>query len=86
MNHHLSAVLLALFLTPSTSFAEASNKIPTSDYTYGAKLDIARIVSMEEPDTRTCEVVEAKMTYVNSQGIVNAVTYKKLSEVCASSN
>lgn len=86
MNSHLAIVFSASILLPSASFAGESDKIPTSDYTYGMKLDVARVVSMEEPDTRNCKVVEAKMTYVDTQGAINAITYKKLSEICASSN
>ncbi|AIG01648.1 topoisomerase II [Pseudomonas fluorescens] len=86
MNSHLAIVVFAFLLVPSASFAREADKIPISNYTYGMKLDIARVVSMEEPDTRTCEVVKAKMTYVDTQGIVKAITYKKHAEICISSN
>lgn len=84
MNSHLAMAVFALSLTPSASFGGAPDKIPTSDYIYGMKLDIARIVSMEEPDTRTCKVIEAKMTYVDTQGIVKALIYRKHAEICSS--
>ena len=38
-----------------------------------------------EPHPLTCELVEAKMTYVDSQGRTRAVSYIKQSDACSNS-
>ena len=48
-------------------------------------LDVAQVVSIDEPHPLTCELVEAKMTYVDSQGQTRAVSYIKQSDACSNS-
>ncbi|MCK3863831.1 DUF2790 domain-containing protein [Pseudomonas sp. B329] len=83
MNNHSAAVAIVFLLIPPVSFADVSNPVPPPNYAYGMPLDIARIVSLEEPDSRTCKVVEAKMTYLNSLGQLKTLTYRKHADVCS---
>ena len=53
--------------------------------TYGMPLDVARVISIDEPNSLTCETIQAKMTYVDSQGEEKSVTYLKESSACANS-
>ncbi|MCU0121120.1 DUF2790 domain-containing protein [Pseudomonas sp. B2M1-30] len=44
------------------------------EYTYGMKLDVVKVVSVVRPKNE-CAVVPAAMTYEDSQGQLNTVTY-----------
>lgn len=58
-------------------FAQLANAAPQPvPYHYGDKLDIAEIVSMEVPNGG-CEVVEAKMTYLDSKGETHVMSYMR---------
>ncbi|MEK0364387.1 DUF2790 domain-containing protein [Pseudomonas sp. CBC3] len=50
-------------------------------YQYGDKLDIAEIISMEVPNGG-CEVVEAKMTYLDSKGETQVMSYLRQGADC----
>lgn len=53
-------------------------------YTYGTKLDIVKIISIEEPQDRlVCEVVTAKMIYLDSANRRRALTYLKMASGCS---
>lgn len=73
----LAGALLA-GLTGST-LADTPKAVP---YTYGMRLDIAKVLSIDEPHPLTCQQVEATMTYLDPQGQTRAVTYTKLSDAC----
>ncbi|MFJ4142469.1 DUF2790 domain-containing protein [Pseudomonas sp. NPDC089734] len=49
------------------------------DYAYGMKLDIAKLV-IKSPALKSCQVNSKWMTYEDSQGELNTVRYKVLSE------
>jgi len=77
-----ATALTALALSASlTSLAHSAEATP---YRYGQNLDIAKVISIEAPNSPQCEVVTAKMTYRNSAGDVEALSYKQLSSACAS--
>ncbi len=50
-------------------------------YQYGDQLDIAKVVSLEVP-AGGCEVVEAKMTYVDSKGETHVTSYLRQGPDC----
>lgn len=43
-------------------------------YTYGMKMDVVKVVSVVRP-AESCAVVPAAMTYEDSEGKLNTVTY-----------
>ncbi|MGE4407522.1 DUF2790 domain-containing protein [Pseudomonas sp.] len=51
-------------------------------YRYGDRLDIAQVVSLEVP-AGGCEVVEAKLTYVDSNGETRETTYLRQGTDCS---
>ncbi|MNO08145.1 hypothetical protein D3C81_2306560 [compost metagenome] len=53
------------------------------EYEYGMKLDIAKVISLTEPDQWTCEVVMAQMTYLDSSGQQRELIYRKLANACS---
>lgn len=79
----LIAGLLGLWVLNSSPL-QAEERGETTAYTYGMKLDIARVIRIEEPQSTTCEVVQVKMTYENSQGDTQTLSYLKLADVCVS--
>ncbi|MFK0090279.1 DUF2790 domain-containing protein [Pseudomonas sp. NPDC090755] len=72
--------LLALGLVLTAS-AQASESVAV--YHYGMPLDIARVVQMSEPATELCDVVQARMVYIDSAGQQHTLQYLKLAEVCS---
>ena len=53
-------------------------------YTYGAKLDIAKALSISTEYTPTCKPVDRIMKYMDSSGKTRALKYRVLSAVCSS--
>lgn len=52
-------------------------------YTYGNQLDIQQVLSLTEDASEKCEVVNARMSYVDSQGHTQVLEYRKLAESCS---
>ncbi|MCV4283048.1 DUF2790 domain-containing protein [Pseudomonas capsici] len=65
--------------------AKAQKTVPQiQNYAYGMKLDIARVV-VKTPAPKTCGINSKLMTYEDSQGELNTLRYKVLSD-CAGKN
>lgn len=79
---HVSIVgLLAVASLGSPSlFAKEQTQVPA--YEYGMPLDIAKVIRIEVPASPACEVVRARMTYVNTQGSTEQLSYLQLTEAC----
>ncbi|MDH4555357.1 DUF2790 domain-containing protein [Pseudomonas sp. BN417] len=77
-----TALLLAGLASTGAFAAKSAEAIP---YSYGMPLDVARVISIDEPNSFTCETVQAKMTYIDSNGVEKSVTYLKESSACANS-
>lgn len=71
-------VSLGVFLS-CNALAESS---PTP-YKYGAKLDIAKVLSITTPKTHSCKPVDQVMRYVDSAGKVQVLKYRALSDACS---
>jgi len=63
----------------SASFAEQPSAQP---YRYGQPLDVAEVISLQEADSQGCSVVEARMVYRDSTGVVQALIYLKQADNC----
>lgn len=61
--------------------AQAQNVV--TDYHYGMRLDVAKVLSMTEPVTEECHVIKALMTYLDSSGQEHTLRYLKNAEVCS---
>ncbi|HDS1733501.1 DUF2790 domain-containing protein [Pseudomonas sp. BP8] len=80
MNKLKHAVLFGLVcLASALSVAVQADPAP---YEYGESLDVAKVIKLNEPNPPTCQVVEATMTYEDSQGAVKTVSYRRLAGVC----
>ncbi|MDB6443726.1 MULTISPECIES: DUF2790 domain-containing protein [Pseudomonas] len=83
MNIRTVSIIGLLAVVPLGSpslFAKEQTRAPA--YEYGMPLDIAKVVRIEVPPSRTCEVVRAHMTYVNTQGSTEQVSFLQLTEAC----
>jgi len=79
-----ATALTALALSASlTNLAHSAEATP---YRYGQNLDIAKVISIEVPNSPQCEAVTAKMTYRNSADDVEILSYEQLSSVCTNQN
>ncbi|WP_434458256.1 DUF2790 domain-containing protein [Stutzerimonas urumqiensis] len=79
-----SAILIAgVLLSSVNASADPGNKnTDARTYRYGMDLDIAEVLSTHIPNSTRCEVVEAKMTYRDSEGAVEILRYRTLSSAC----
>ncbi|MCE0463284.1 MULTISPECIES: DUF2790 domain-containing protein [Pseudomonas] len=80
-NVSTASLLAVIALSNPSLFAKEQTQDPA--YEYGMPLDIARVIRIEAPAPQTCEVVRAKMTYVNTQGVIERVSFLQLAEACA---
>ena len=80
---NLIALVLAGFATLAVAGETSSVQQPvTEQYSYGTKLDIARVISLStSPDV--CEVVPATMTYEDSQGQRHTLEYQAMGDGCS---
>ena len=80
----LIALFLAGFATLTVAGETSAVQSSTVEsYSYGTKLDIARVISLSTiPDV--CEVVPATMIYEDSQGQRHTLEYKAMGDGCSS--
>lgn len=76
-----ATVAIAVVTLISTAHADTLN-VPAKPYRYGMPMDVKRVIALEEPHPADCEVVRAKLTYLDHAGVVRAVTYVKMSDAC----
>ncbi|MBD1589711.1 DUF2790 domain-containing protein [Pseudomonas typographi] len=81
---------IALLLAAYCGFASAAQNTPAEEaaaapvqqYAYGQQLDIARVLEMSGiPDV--CNVVPARMTYLDHQGQVHVLEYQVMGTGCS---
>ncbi|MBC3302590.1 DUF2790 domain-containing protein [Pseudomonas sp. SWRI18] len=85
MNPH-RVLLLGCTLAFTTAAVTAQAETKPVPYHYGMPMDIQKVISMTEPQTRDCKVIEAQIKFVDKAGEVQQVSYKKLSEACLFQN
>ncbi|MNC82416.1 hypothetical protein D3C75_1359190 [compost metagenome] len=55
-------------------------------YSYGTHLDIKKVVSQKQDASPSCGVVNAQLTYLDSQSKTQVLDYRKLADNCSSDN
>lgn len=84
MNSSKAVFIAGALGVASSSFASpAPQSADTGAYQYGMRLDIAKVLSTDIAHSAQCEVVEAKMAYLNSAGGVQVLRYLTLSSACS---
>lgn len=85
----LKTTLTALTLTALSTFAltasaDMKNMPPVQDYTYGSKLDIAKVT--HTPMLNFCGVRPVEMSYVDHMGKSHTVRYEVNGNACLGDN
>ncbi|MDF9773398.1 DUF2790 domain-containing protein [Pseudomonas baetica] len=86
MNTRTLLVTAALACTAFAGQAQAQANDTTPSqavpYHYGMPLHISKVISLTEPSTLECKVVNANMKYIDDTGKPAEITYRKLSDAC----
>lgn len=77
---HFITCILAILTVSNASLGFAGQAQP---YRYGQKLDVQKVISLKETPSKKCQVVDATMVYLDSNGSKRTVTYRRLSDVCS---
>ncbi|MOA11988.1 hypothetical protein D3C78_1319520 [compost metagenome] len=80
------AACLFAALNICTLSARAEADVTPETYTYGTQLDIRKVVSLNEDTTPSCGVVNARLTYLDSQSRIQVLNYSKFADNCNSEN
>ena len=80
------AACLFAALNICTLSARAEADVTPKTYTYGTHLDIQKVVSLKQDATPSCGVVDAQLTYLDSQNKTQVVDYRKVADGCNSDN
>ncbi|MBV7570451.1 DUF2790 domain-containing protein [Pseudomonas sp. PDM27] len=80
------AACLFAALNICTLSARAEADVAPKTYTYGTHLDISKVVSLTEEATPSCGVVNARLTYLDSQSKTQVLDYSKFADHCNSEN
>ncbi len=76
------AGLLAVMFNVGGLAVYAANGPISEPYRYGMNLDIKQVLSFHEEPSVSCQVVKARMDYLDSSGQLRSLEYQKLSETC----
>ncbi|MDH4563952.1 DUF2790 domain-containing protein [Pseudomonas sp. BN411] len=82
----LSACLLAATFSFASLAAQAAGNVTPEPYRYGMHLDINKVVSIHEEPSVLCQVVDARMDYLDSSGQQHSLAYRKLADACGNEN
>ena len=80
------AACLFAALNICTLSARAESDVSAKPYTYGTHLDIQKVVSLKQDATPNCGVVDAQLTYLDSQNKTQVLDYLKVADGCNSDN
>lgn len=80
------AACLFAALNICTFSARAEADVTPKTYTYGTHLDIRKVVSLTQDAAPSCGVVNAQMTYLDSNGKTQVLDYRKFSDSCNEDN
>jgi len=80
------AACLFAALNICTLSARAEADVTPKTYTYGTHPDIKKVVSLKQDATPACGVVDAQLTYLDSQNKTQVLDYRKVADNCNSDN
>ena len=80
------AACLFAALNICTLSARAEADVTPETYTYGTHLDIKKVISMKQDATPSCGIVNAQLTYLDSQGKTKVLDYRKFADGCQEDN
>lgn len=80
------AACLFAALNICTLSARAEADVTPKTYTYGSHLDIKKVVSLKQDATPACGIVDAQLTYLDSQDKTQVLDYRKFADGCNNDN
>lgn len=83
---HVAAVALAFILPLASLTVYAAEAVTAERYHYGMQLDVQKVLALHEAPTQLCQVVEARMDYLDSQGGERSLVYLKHAKACEYDN
>ncbi|WP_375739520.1 DUF2790 domain-containing protein [Pseudomonas boanensis] len=81
-----AACLLATTYNFASPVVQAAESVAPERYHYGMHLDIRKVVGVHEEASILCQVVDARMEYLDSNGQLRSLAYRKLADTCANQN
>ncbi|ERI49980.1 hypothetical protein N878_02055 [Pseudomonas sp. EGD-AK9] len=78
--------LLAAAFSFGSLAVQADESIPVERYRYGAQLDVQKVLALHEEPSADCQVVSARMDYLDSMDQKRSLEYRKLSSSCSEGN
>ncbi|BBP77514.1 topoisomerase II [Pseudomonas sp. Ost2] len=76
------AACLFAALNICTLSARAEAQVQPQTYSYGTHLDVRKVLSLTQEAGPECGVVNAQMSYLDSQGQPHILDYRKFSDIC----
>lgn len=83
---NLSIASLFAALSLGACAAQAQDVSQSAQYRYGEHLDIARVLAINEGPGSACGVVKTSMTYLDSMGVRQVLSYTTIGENCERDN
>ena len=74
------AACLFAALNICTLSARAEADVSARTYSYGTHLDIKKVVSLTQDTTNACGIVDAQLTYLDSQNKTQVLDYRKIAD------
>ncbi|MBZ9666222.1 DUF2790 domain-containing protein [Pseudomonas sp. LMG 31766] len=81
-----TSLVLALVLPFGSLNLHAAERTLVERYHYGMQLDVQKVLALEEVPSSRCQVVEARMDYLDSQGHERSLAYLKHAKACENEN
>jgi hypothetical protein len=82
---YAACLFAALNICTLAARAEAAD-VTAKTYTYGTHLDIKKVVALKQDASSSCGVVNAQLTYLDSQNKTQVLDYRKVADNCNSDN
>ena len=81
-----TALLLAAAFNFTSLAAQAADHVTPEPYRYGMHLDVKKVVGIHEEPSVLCQVVDARMDYLDSKGHLHSLAYRKHADACSNEN
>lgn len=81
-----TALLLAVTFNLTTLAAQAADSVTPEPYRYGMHLDVKKVVAIHEEPSVLCQVVDARMDYLDSKGQLHSLAFRKHADACSNEN
>jgi hypothetical protein len=80
------AACLFAALNICTLSARAEADVTPKNASYGSHLDIKKVLSLKQDAAPACGIVDAQLTYLDSQGKTQVLDYRKFADGCNEGN